>query len=160
MEQIAPLDDQYIDEIIKSNLPYNPALNKTQGKKLRELIKLLRDRLEQELAEQALILEQKIDKIPGKGLSTSDFTPAEKEKLAGLTAGMALRVEATPPDENNAAFDQHFGQLPVGTCIVDLAKESQFIQLPAGKWIKIPIMVLPDELVIPNILAAEIRTFK
>jgi hypothetical protein len=30
------------------------------------------------------ILANKVDKVTGKGLSTNDFTTAEKEKLAGL----------------------------------------------------------------------------
>ncbi|SMC54363.1 hypothetical protein [Pedobacter nyackensis] len=47
MAQIPPIDDAYINEIIKSNGPYNPALLTTQGVKFRELIKLLRDRMEQ-----------------------------------------------------------------------------------------------------------------
>jgi hypothetical protein len=47
MAQIPPIDDAYINEIIKSNGPYNPLLIKTQGTKMRELIKLLRDRMEQ-----------------------------------------------------------------------------------------------------------------
>lgn len=42
-----PIDDDYINSIIKSSGPYNPALNKTQGVKLRELIKLLRDQIQQ-----------------------------------------------------------------------------------------------------------------
>ena len=32
-------------------------------------------------------LSNKVDKISGKGLSTNDFTTAEKEKLSGITAG-------------------------------------------------------------------------
>lgn len=47
MAQIPYIDDQYINEVIKSAEAYNPELNKTQGVKLRELIKLLRDRMEQ-----------------------------------------------------------------------------------------------------------------
>jgi hypothetical protein len=47
MAQNPPIDDAYINEIIKSNEPYNPALLTTQGVKFRELIKLLRDRMEQ-----------------------------------------------------------------------------------------------------------------
>ena len=48
MAQIPPIDDAYIDYIIKSAEAYNPSLDKTQGVKLRELIKKLRDRFEQE----------------------------------------------------------------------------------------------------------------
>jgi hypothetical protein len=47
MPQIPPITDAYIDEIIKAPDAYNPTLNKTQGVKLRELIKLMRDKLEQ-----------------------------------------------------------------------------------------------------------------
>ena len=32
-------------------------------------------------------LSNKVDKVSGKGLSTNDFTTAEKEKLSGITAG-------------------------------------------------------------------------
>ena len=47
MAQIPPITDAYIDEIIKATDAYNPNLNKTQGVKLRELIKLMRDKFEQ-----------------------------------------------------------------------------------------------------------------
>jgi hypothetical protein len=50
MAQIPPIDDSYIDDIIKAQDVFNPGLNKTQGVKLRALVKLLRDRLEQEIA--------------------------------------------------------------------------------------------------------------
>lgn len=43
MAQIPFLDDAYIDDIIKAIDPYDPGLNRTQGIKMRELIKLLRD---------------------------------------------------------------------------------------------------------------------
>lgn len=33
------------------------------------------------------ILGSKVDKVEGKGLSTNDFTTAEKNKLAGIAAG-------------------------------------------------------------------------
>lgn len=44
---IPPIDDSYIDAIIKSDGPYNPSLNRTQGVKLRELMKRFRDFMEQ-----------------------------------------------------------------------------------------------------------------
>jgi len=44
MSNIPPITNAYIDEIIKANDAYNPTLNKTQGVKLRELLKLIRDR--------------------------------------------------------------------------------------------------------------------
>lgn len=51
MAQIPPIGDAYIDEIIKAVDPNDSSLNKTQGVKLRELIKLMRDRMEQGIAE-------------------------------------------------------------------------------------------------------------
>ncbi|MFN0256738.1 hypothetical protein [Pedobacter ureilyticus] len=45
MPQLQPIDDAYIDDVIKSNGPYNELLNTTQGVKLRELIKRLRDHI-------------------------------------------------------------------------------------------------------------------
>ncbi|RLJ80522.1 hypothetical protein [Pedobacter alluvionis] len=49
MAQIPPITDAYIDEIVKASDAYNPALNKSQGVKLRELIKKLRDYFTQEI---------------------------------------------------------------------------------------------------------------
>lgn len=37
-------------------------------------------------------LEQKVDKVSGKGLSTNDFTTAEKTKLSGIEAGAKANV--------------------------------------------------------------------
>lgn len=34
----------------------------------------------------AEIIEGKVDKVSGKGLSTNDYTTAEKNKLAGIAA--------------------------------------------------------------------------
>ncbi len=52
-------------------------------------------------------LGNKVDKVSGKGLSTNDFTTAEKEKLAGITAGAtkitvddALSSTSTNPVQN------------------------------------------------------------
>lgn len=50
MAQIPPIEDSYIDDVIKS-APYDPGLNKTQGIKLRELIKLMRDQMSQSNAQ-------------------------------------------------------------------------------------------------------------
>lgn len=44
MAQIPPIEDSYIDDVIRA-APYDPGLNKTQGIKLRELVKLMRDQM-------------------------------------------------------------------------------------------------------------------
>ncbi|TDQ77455.1 hypothetical protein [Sphingobacterium yanglingense] len=109
MAQIPPIEDSYIDGVIKSNVPYNPTLNQTQGVKLRELVKLLRDRLEQEITENHQIftaaLEAKVDKEAGKGLSQENFTLAFKNKLEelalmGIPAGPVDTI-GTPVSENS-----------------------------------------------------------
>ena len=40
-------------------------------------------------------LDNKIDKVSGKGLSTNDFTSAEKEKLASIEEGAKKMVWET-----------------------------------------------------------------
>jgi len=60
-------------------------------------------------------LSGKVDKVSGKGLSTNDYTTAEKDKLAGIAAGAnktivdsALSGTSTNPVQNkivNAALD-------------------------------------------------------
>lgn len=43
------------------------------------------------------IIENKVDKVSGKGLSTNDYTTAEKNKLSGIAAGAEVNVQ---PDWN------------------------------------------------------------
>jgi hypothetical protein len=94
MAQIPPIDDSYIDDIIKAQDVYNPGLNKTQGVKLRALVKLLRDRLEQEAAG---LSDGKVDKQSGYQLSQENYSPEEKSKLGSLHEhfrGYYISVEA------------------------------------------------------------------
>ena len=70
MPNIGPVTDQYIDSIIKSAGVANPNLSKTQGTGMRELIKLLRDRLEQQSALAYAALPDGV--IYGLGLSIVD----------------------------------------------------------------------------------------
>ena len=39
-------------------------------------------------------LDKKVDKVSGKGLSTNDYTTAEKNKLAGIAAGAEVNQNA------------------------------------------------------------------
>lgn len=49
-------------------------------------------------------LDKKVDKVTGKGLSTEDFTTAEKTKLAGIAEGAtALTIDATLTQSGQAA---------------------------------------------------------
>jgi hypothetical protein len=52
-------------------------------------------------------ISNKVDKVEGKGLSSNDFTTAEKEKLAGLnniTVDSSLSSTSTNPVENKAIY--------------------------------------------------------
>lgn len=70
-------------------------------------------------------LGNKVDKVSGKGLSTNDFTTAEKEKLAGITAGAtkvtvdsALSGTSTNPVQNkviNTALAGKVGSVATGS---------------------------------------------
>lgn len=45
-------------------------------------------------------LENKVDKVEGKGLSTEDYTTEEKQKLANLTVDDDLSITSTHPVQN------------------------------------------------------------
>lgn len=71
-----------------------------------------KDRLKNELA-------KKVDKVNGKGLSTNDFTTAEKEKLAGISTGAnkvtidsVLSSTSTNPVQNKVVNDALSGKVP------------------------------------------------
>lgn len=47
--------------------------------------------------------DTKVDKIPGKGLSTNDYTDAEKTKLAGIEAGAEKNVQSNWTETNTSS---------------------------------------------------------
>lgn len=51
-------------------------------------------------------VSDKVDKVVGKGLSTNDYTTAEKNKLSGISSGAEVNVQAdwSVTDENSDAF--------------------------------------------------------
>lgn len=51
------------------------------------------------------LLAGKVDKETGKGLSTNDFTTAEKNKLSGIAAGAEVNVQANWAQTSNLADD-------------------------------------------------------
>lgn len=50
-------------------------------------------------------LDNKVDKVTGKGLSTNDYTDEEKEKLAGITAGAEPNVQSDWNQTDTSADD-------------------------------------------------------
>lgn len=47
-------------------------------------------------------ISNKVDKVSGKGLSTNDYTTAEKEKLASFAAASTYALKTDIPDISNA----------------------------------------------------------
>lgn len=50
-------------------------------------------------------LDQKVDKVSGKGLSTNDYTTEEKNKLAGIATGAEVNIQSDWSQTNNGADD-------------------------------------------------------
>lgn len=50
-------------------------------------------------------VDNKVDKVDGKGLSTEDYTTAEKNKLAGIAAGAEVNVQSDWAQTNTGADD-------------------------------------------------------
>lgn len=65
-------------------------------------------------------LNNKVDKVSGKGLSTNDYTTAEKNKLAGIDAGANANVNA---DWNATSGDAKILNKPTIPSIEGLASE-------------------------------------
>lgn len=69
-------------------------------------------------------LDNKVDKVAGKGLSTNDYTTADKNKLAGIEAGAQVNQNA-------------FAKLKVGSTTVAADAEQDTLELVAGNNITI-----------------------
>lgn len=61
---------------------------------------------EENISEIRSSVENKVDKIPGKGLSANDYTAAEKNKLNGIASGAEVNVQAdwNATDSSSDAF--------------------------------------------------------
>lgn len=73
---------------------------------------LTKDALRQLWANITTKLDEKVTKVDGKGLSTNDYTTAEKEKLAGVEEGAThvvvdstLTATSTNPVESQAIYN-------------------------------------------------------
>jgi hypothetical protein len=68
----------------------------------------------------------KVDKIAGKGLSTEDYTTAEKSKLAGIEAGAEVNVNA---DWNAVSGDAQILNKPTIPSIAGLVPETRTLTI-------------------------------
>ena len=100
MTQIPPIEDAYIDSIIKSGGAYQPSLTKTQGVKLRELVKLLRDRFEQEITTLPAIIGVKAQNFRLSRVYITDNFGGQANAVS-ISAGELIHFEYSNADEQN-----------------------------------------------------------
>lgn len=100
MEQIPPIEDAYIDSIIKSGGAYQPSLTKTQGVKLRELMKLFRDRFEQEMTALPAIIGVKAQNFRLSRVYITDNFGGEVNSVS-ISSGELIHFEYSNADEQN-----------------------------------------------------------
>ncbi len=74
----------------------------------------------------AALQSDKVDKIAGKGLSTEDYTTAEKSKLAGIQAGAEVNVNA---DWNAVSGDAQILNKPTIPSIAGLVPDTRTITI-------------------------------
>lgn len=72
-------------------------------------------------------LGNKVDKETGKGLSTNDYTTAEKTKLAGIAAGAEVNVQADWNQTTTTADDYIKNKPTIPTKTSDLTNDIGFI---------------------------------
>ena len=72
------------------------------------------------------VLSEKVDKETGKGLSTEDYTTAEKTKLAGIGDGAEANVQSDWAQPDTTADDYIKNKPPVPTKTSDLTNDSDY----------------------------------
>ena len=72
-------------------------------------------------------LAEKVDKVDGKGLSTNDYTTADKNKLAGIAAGAEVNVQS---DWNATSGDAFIKNKPTLSVVATSGSYSDLINTP------------------------------
>lgn len=117
MAHIPPIGDAYIDEIIKAIDPYDSSLNKTQGVKLRELVKLMRDRTEQEIA-LSMAMQQSYTEVGDTNISVSPANYFDQpttfivNRNAGSDALISFESYAAAEDTGKIYHIKNVGSIP------------------------------------------------
>ena len=82
------------------------------------------------------LLNTKVDKVDGKGLSTNDYTSDEKTKLANIATGAQVNVlEGIQKNGTNVTITNKIANISVPTATSDLTNDSGFItssDIPEG----------------------------
>lgn len=75
-----------------------------------------------------LLLADKVDKETGKGLSSNDYTSAEKTKLSGIASGAQVNVlEGIQKNGTTVTITNKIANISVPTATSDLTNDSGFI---------------------------------
>lgn len=75
-----------------------------------------------------LIINNKVDKVDGKGLSTNDFTTAEKNKLSNIAANAQVNVlEGIQKNGDTVSITNKIANISVPTKTSDLTNDSGYI---------------------------------
>ena len=85
-------------------------------------------------------LDQKVDKVTGKGLSTNDYTTAEKQKLAGIEAqanktvvDVSLNETSTNPVQNKKVKEALDTKENTSNKVTSISSSSTNTQYPSAK---------------------------
>ncbi len=95
-------------------------------------------------------LDNKVDKVSGKGLSTNDFTTAEKTKLEGIAEGAEVNVQANWTQTTATADDYIKNKPTLGTAAAKNATDtynSTGDDVTTGKAVAAALATLPEPMV-------------
>lgn len=108
---------------------YEPSSTTVEGlseqmSSLRETVNTMQDTVSQT----SQSLENKVDKVEGKGLSTNDFTTEEKDKLGGIESGAQKNIiEGISVNGQTQTPTSKVVDITVPTKVSDLINDSEFI---------------------------------
>lgn len=102
-----------------------PALDADHLNHIEQGIKDAHDGLDEKA--DAADLDDKVDKVTGKGLSTEDYTTAEKTKLAGIAAGAEVNVQSDWNQTTTTEDDYIKNKPTIPTKTSDLTNDSGFL---------------------------------
>lgn len=89
----------------------------------------------EDLESLAAVVDTKVDKVNGKGLSTNDYTTAEKTKLSGISAGAEVNQNA-------------FAKVKVGAATLTADSKQDTLNIVPGNNIHISTSTSDDSLTI------------
>lgn len=96
------------------------------------------------------VLDDKVDKVSGKGLSTNDFTTAEKTKLAGIAQGAEVNVQSNWTQTTTTADDYIKNKPTLGTAAAKNATDTYNAtgtDVTTGKAVAEALATLPEPMV-------------